>query len=127
MAQDSNPYIFLFIQPIHFSLIQINITASETNIRATKLTPVTCNQPEGVYLPTGRAVAQVVSPWPPAAAARVGPWVKSCGICGGQSGTRIGFIRVHRFPLPLIHSTNCPTVITIYHPELVHEANKWLQ
>jgi hypothetical protein len=30
---------------------------------------------------------------------------KSCGICGGQGGTGAGFLRVHRFPLPLISPT----------------------
>jgi hypothetical protein len=44
-----------------------------------------------------RAVAQAVSRWLPTAAARV----QSCGICGGQSGTGAGFLRVLRFPLPV--------------------------
>jgi hypothetical protein len=45
----------------------------------------------------GRAIAQVVSRWLPTAAA----WVRSCGICGEQSGTGAGFLRVLRFPLPI--------------------------
>jgi hypothetical protein len=30
-----------------------------------------------------------------------------------DSGTGAGFLRVFRFPLPVIHSTNCSTAITI--------------
>jgi hypothetical protein len=49
----------------------------------------------------GRAVSQAVSLWLPTAAARVRVWV-ACGVCGGQSGTGAGFLRVFRFPLPII-------------------------
>jgi hypothetical protein len=37
----------------------------------------------------------------PKAAVRVQAWVRSCGICGGQSGTGVGLLRVFRFPLPI--------------------------
>jgi hypothetical protein len=47
------------------------------------------------------AIAQAVSSWLPTAAARVRARVRSCGICGGQSGAGAGFLRVHRFPLPI--------------------------
>jgi hypothetical protein len=47
---------------------------------------------------TGHAIAQAVSRWLPKAAARV----RSCGICGGQSGNGAGFLRVLRFPLPVL-------------------------
>jgi hypothetical protein len=49
----------------------------------------------------GRAVAQAVSRWLPTAAV----WVRAraaCGICGGQSGTGAGLLRVLLFPLPII-------------------------
>jgi hypothetical protein len=49
----------------------------------------------------GRAVAQAVSRWLPTAAARVRVRA-ACEVCGGQSGTGAGFLRVLRFPLPII-------------------------
>jgi hypothetical protein len=50
----------------------------------------------------GRAIAQAVSRRLPTAAARVRFQVRSCVICGGQSGTGAGFLRVLRFPLPIL-------------------------
>jgi ribosomal protein S14 len=49
----------------------------------------------------GHAVAQVVSRWLPTAAAQVRIRA-ACGVCGGQSGTGAGFLRVLRFPLSII-------------------------
>jgi hypothetical protein len=49
----------------------------------------------------GRAIAQAVRRWLPTAAARVRTRVRSCGICGGQSGAGAGFLRVLRFPLSI--------------------------
>jgi hypothetical protein len=49
----------------------------------------------------GPAVAQAVSRWLPTAVA----WVRvrtACGVCGGQCGTTVGFLRVLRLPLPII-------------------------
>jgi hypothetical protein len=63
-----------------------------------------------------RAIAQAVSHWLPTAASSVRALVRSCGICGGQSGTGAGFLRVLRSPVNL-HSTNCFTIIC--HPGLV--------
>jgi hypothetical protein len=44
----------------------------------------------------GRAIAQAISCRLPTAAARV----RSCGICGEQSGAGASILRVLRFPLP---------------------------
>jgi hypothetical protein len=49
--------------------------------------------------------AQAVSRWLPTAAARVPPQVSSCWICAGAGVN--------------LHSTNCSTLIIIYHPGLV--------
>jgi hypothetical protein len=65
---------------------------------------------------SGRSIAQTVSGRLPTAAARVRAQIKSCEICGGQSGTGAGFLRVLRFPLPILIP---PTALIIYHPGLV--------
>jgi hypothetical protein len=44
----------------------------------------------------------------PTAAARVRSQVRSCGICGGQSGTEAGFLLVLRFPLPILIPPTTP-------------------
>jgi hypothetical protein len=49
----------------------------------------------------GRAIGQAVSRRLPTAAAQVRVQVRSCGICGGQSGIRAGFLRVILFPLSI--------------------------
>jgi hypothetical protein len=49
----------------------------------------------------GLAVAQAVSRWLPTAAARFR--VRAArGVCGGQSGIGVCFLRVLRVPLPII-------------------------
>jgi hypothetical protein len=56
----------------------------------------------------GRAIAQAVSNRLPTTAALVRAHVKSCGICGGKCGTRADFLRVLRFPLPILISQAAP-------------------
>jgi hypothetical protein len=46
-----------------------------------------------------QCVAQAARRRPPTAAACVRAWVSLCGICGGQSSTGGGFLRVLRFSL----------------------------
>jgi hypothetical protein len=52
-------------------------------------------------MPEGRAVTQADSRRLPTATARVRVRA-ACGVCGGQSSTWAGFLRVLRFPLPII-------------------------
>jgi hypothetical protein len=61
------------------------------------------------YCMIGRAVAQAVSRWLPTAAARLRVRA-ACGVCGGQSGTGAGFLRVLRVS-PANHSTNFSIII----------------
>jgi hypothetical protein len=64
----------------------------------------------------GWAIAQAVSRRLPNAAARIRAQVRLCGICGGQSGTEAGFLRVLRFPLPIFVSlTTLLSSSTIWH------------
>jgi hypothetical protein len=49
----------------------------------------------------GRAIANAVIRRLPTAVTRVRAQVRLCVICGGQSGTGGGFVRVLRFPLPI--------------------------
>jgi hypothetical protein len=59
----------------------------------------------------GSSIAEAVSRWLPTAATRVQSRVWSSGICGGQSRAGAGFLRVLRFPLPIIppNSPNSPS------------------
>jgi hypothetical protein len=53
-------------------------------------------------------LTQAVSRRFPTAAARVLSQLTSCGICGAESGTRTRFLRVHRFPLPILIPPTAP-------------------
>jgi hypothetical protein len=55
-----------------------------------------------------RAIAQAVSHQLPTTAARIRVEVRSCGICGRQSGTEAGFLRVLRFLLPILIPPSAP-------------------
>jgi hypothetical protein len=55
-----------------------------------------------------RGIVQAVSHRLPRAAARVRSYVRSCGVCGGQSGAGAGFLRVFRFPLPILIPPTAP-------------------
>jgi hypothetical protein len=56
----------------------------------------------------GRAIAQAVSRRLPTVAARVRSQIRSCGISDGERGTGAGFLRVLRFPLPIVITQNVP-------------------
>jgi hypothetical protein len=56
--------------------------------------------PEVMYS-HGSAIVPIVSLRLPAAA-RVRTWVRSCGICGGQSGTGAVLLRILGSPMPII-------------------------
>jgi hypothetical protein len=75
---------------------------------------VVCEMWSQVVCIKGHAVAQVVSRWLPTAAVWVRGQVRSW-ICGAQSDTGAGFLRLLQFPLSII----------IYHPGLVQQAKKW--
>jgi hypothetical protein len=57
----------------------------------------------------GRAIAQAVSLWLPAAVAQVRARVWSTRICGRQSVVGAGFLRVLRFPLKILIAPNSPS------------------
>jgi hypothetical protein len=61
-----------------------------------------------VIVQIGRAITQEVSRRLPTVAARVRAQVRSCGICGGQSGTGASFLRVLRFPLSILIPPTAP-------------------
>jgi hypothetical protein len=74
----------------------------------TILLPIFTSKNQKSLNTVGRAVAQVVSHWLPTAAARVRVRA-ACGVCGGQSGPGAGFLRVLRFPLPIIVPSISPS------------------
>jgi hypothetical protein len=78
----------------------------------------------------GRAITQAVSRRLPTAA-RVRAQVRSCGNCGGQSGTWADFLRLLRFLLPILIPPNAPQSTSIirgwYKRPVSGRCTKWTQ
>jgi hypothetical protein len=84
-------------------------------------------------LSSGRAIAQAVSRQLPTEAARVRAQLQLCVIYGGQNSTGTGFLRVLRFPLPILipptapHSSSSSTIRGWYNRPISGRRTKWIQ
>jgi hypothetical protein len=77
-----------------------------------------------------RAIAQADSRRLSTSAARARVQVKSCGICGGQSDTVAGFLRVLRFPLPILIPPTAPRsslILGWYNRPVSSRRTEWTQ
>jgi hypothetical protein len=85
----------------------------------------------GTYYYALCAVDQKVCRRLPTAAARVRAQVRSCGICGGQSGTGANILRILRFPLPILIPLTAPHSSSIIRGWYIMPINgrriKWTQ
>jgi hypothetical protein len=83
--------------------------------------------------PATARLAQAVSRWRPTAVARVRAQVRSCGVCGGQSGTGAGFLGVLRVPVPVPnpptapHSSSSSIIRGWYNRPVSGQRTKWTQ
>jgi hypothetical protein len=84
-----------------------------------------------VKVSLGHAIAQAVTRRPPTVVARVRAQVRTCRISGGQSGTGAGFLRVFRFPLPILIPLTAPYSLSIilgwYNRPISGTRAKWIQ
>jgi hypothetical protein len=77
----------------------------------------------------GRVIAQAVSGRLPTAAAQVWAQVRPCGVCGWQSNIGASFLRVLRFPLPILIPLTAPHSSSIirdwYNRPISGRRTKW--
>jgi hypothetical protein len=83
----------------HVFLIRVHFTSSHTDATNETFKLRKCK---------GRVTAQAVSRRLPTAAAWIRAQVRTCGICGGQSGAGENFLRVLRFHLPILNPPTAP-------------------
>jgi hypothetical protein len=81
---------------------------------------------------SGHAITQMVCHRLPTAAARVPSQVRISGVCGGQSGTGAGFLRILQFPLPILIPptapySSSPIVRGWYYRSVSGRRTKWTQ
>jgi hypothetical protein len=76
----------------------------------------------------GRAISPAVRRRLPPAATRIRSPLKSRGICGAQSGTGAGFLRIIWFPLPFLIPPNPPyssIILAWYNRPIGGRCAKW--
>jgi hypothetical protein len=97
-----------FIHPLNYGGSHI---FSETHIDS-PLKSLFLTLPFLQYRPNkGRAMSQAVRRHVPTAAARIQSQVRQRGICGGQSGTGAGFLRLLPFPLSILIPLTAPHLL----------------
>jgi hypothetical protein len=70
-------------------------------------------------------ITQLVSRQLPTVVAQLRSWVRSSGICGGQSGTGANFLQVLQFPLPILilPTASYSLIILSSMPHSLHSGN----
>jgi hypothetical protein len=111
--------------------IHYNITSCVSIASKSFVSPLCCHVQITTGLPNlgylDRAVAQAVSSWLPRAAAQVRVRA-TCGVCDGQSSVGAGFLRVLRFPLPIIPPISIIIITWGWHSRPISDRSaEWTQ